>query len=1177
MAYYLIMHNCIQETNWERIESIAVFSRSKLEWKQEIETIWHRLRDQSRFASGAKLALRLAKLLTDQRLKDHCQQLLGFCDKMELEGSTPLYFRAAMTRLSIADYLDTLGLSAAADENKKKARTLIDNVAASLNRTRDEFAPGLDFDDQLNDVKSSSLSQEEKLKEFCILAEKLMSTSNWVRANVSLINCRAAAQAIAQLKKPGFAELLRDTQREYLSFLRNHYPLPFFEAAALSDLFTTLRLYFKGYREILREYDDFQKKYPTFDIPVKQVSMLSAAIDAAQNLSKDSTRKMLQEQMERVYTQCSFVDSSFRDGLLTTEAQNNPNFYYMEIEWRADNELRRGHNAVKLMLRWMRRESNQGLLTKDEITRILHDIPDLPDMDNVLDFWEEVNRDEDIIPESFFGQGEPLIPIPSTIWRQRFEHLRAWLLQESRPPFRAARVFVLKVIALARAYTIRQRLAEKMKVETALNDEDVQEIKDMQSENEYLNEIVDLEAKEDPIKLPAVIENRGREVVNTIAMCLLPNVVAGGIIRNDVFADRAKDCDELVEYYKVRKNLFGEYFSNLQKARLLMHQHLLLASVPADAGIPALEEAERCFNALRDTLTDDIPADSFLAKVNIATTFSNRAHYEQALTASGRALRIAFQLGYQAIALRGLPNEDVVSYVNRAYTTFITWIQRSKARALTDVLGQWTRIPRNLLDTSRMSAPAAAALRKEGELSERLKNTCTAEEEKRQLASELDNVRKDMRGHAELNPIVDMKDAATITKSQLCKMVSRFGPNVVLVDLVNAEAPNILRLVVYRLEMTLMPFIIQDINMPMLQQWIARNMDAKELQGRPFSPGELQDDTKIHALRELSKLIEPLVSVGPATLSIKGQPCIKPGQTIVFSLTGALHRIPIHAIPVDGVPLIARNPVAYTQSFTILRDCYQYLPKQVETEIQNRTPFVVDAMPDVWGPEGGEFAGQAVQSKQFVAELAKELDANFMPGYNLKKTEVLENINHSTIIHYHGHVHFERGKSPMESSLLLNKDAYDFHNPDCKDRPQDPQELTANEIFDSKPHKPCLVTLMGCKSGRVEITSSDDLLGLSTAFHFAGASAIVSTLWSIEDEDGANFATEFYRHLRKQEADAEDNVDLAAATQAAVQKLRYDKDRKERPPYHWAAFVLNGYWRFPKALIFSREESFPSC
>ena len=101
------------------------------------------------------------------------------------------------------------------------------------------------------------------------------------------------------------------------------------------------------------------------------------------------------------------------------------------------------------------------------------------------------------------------------------------------------------------------------------------------------------------------------------------------------------------------------------------------------------------------------------------------------------------------------------------------------------------------------------------------------------------------------------------------------------------------------------------------------------------------------------------------------------------------------------------------------------------------------------------------------------------------------------ILNYQGHGEF-RAKNPLESRLKLG-----------------PKRLiTVRDILQYLSLEfPALCTLFACESGLTTIPSSDDVMSLPTALHYAGASAVVSTLWAVDDVDGAAFGRRFYREL----------------------------------------------------------------
>jgi CHAT domain-containing protein len=97
-----------------------------------------------------------------------------------------------------------------------------------------------------------------------------------------------------------------------------------------------------------------------------------------------------------------------------------------------------------------------------------------------------------------------------------------------------------------------------------------------------------------------------------------------------------------------------------------------------------------------------------------------------------------------------------------------------------------------------------------------------------------------------------------------------------------------------------------------------------------------------------------------------------------------------------------------------------------------------------------------------------------------------------------------------------------------------------------------LVVLSACNTALGAQSEGDELVGLTRAFLYAGAPAVMTTLWPIEDAASAALMEAFYRHLRGGLTNAE------ALRAAQLEVLGQDKWRM---PYYWAAFGLTGDYR----------------
>jgi len=95
-----------------------------------------------------------------------------------------------------------------------------------------------------------------------------------------------------------------------------------------------------------------------------------------------------------------------------------------------------------------------------------------------------------------------------------------------------------------------------------------------------------------------------------------------------------------------------------------------------------------------------------------------------------------------------------------------------------------------------------------------------------------------------------------------------------------------------------------------------------------------------------------------------------------------------------------------------------------------------------------------------------------------------------------------------------------------------------------------LVVLSACDTAIGLLEGEEGVAALSRAFLLAGAKAVVSTLWSINDEYSLVVMTHFYAHLAAHEPTAE-----------ALTHAKRDTVREFGPtvaPYYWAGFIFDG-------------------
>ncbi|HYH47018.1 MAG TPA: CHAT domain-containing protein, partial [Thermoanaerobaculia bacterium] len=97
-----------------------------------------------------------------------------------------------------------------------------------------------------------------------------------------------------------------------------------------------------------------------------------------------------------------------------------------------------------------------------------------------------------------------------------------------------------------------------------------------------------------------------------------------------------------------------------------------------------------------------------------------------------------------------------------------------------------------------------------------------------------------------------------------------------------------------------------------------------------------------------------------------------------------------------------------------------------------------------------------------------------------------------------------------------------------------------------------LVVLSACQTALGKEVRGEGLIGLTRGFMHAGATRVVASLWSVEDQATADLMQRFYEGML-----ARGLTPAEALREAQLALLRSKWDE----PYYWAAFSLQGEWQ----------------
>jgi CHAT domain-containing protein len=274
------------------------------------------------------------------------------------------------------------------------------------------------------------------------------------------------------------------------------------------------------------------------------------------------------------------------------------------------------------------------------------------------------------------------------------------------------------------------------------------------------------------------------------------------------------------------------------------------------------------------------------------------------------------------------------------------------------------------------------------------------------------------------------------------------------------------------------------------------------LLGREFVSAHREQILEVttHYLQQLHKtLVEPLL------------PKISTPHIVIVP-HGSLHHLPFHAFYDGSSYLIDRFEITYAPSASVLRYCME------KADVADGRPLIVGV------------ADTNAPMVDLEVSALKSLfpEATVLAGEQAGREAFSRAARNASFVHIATHATCRRD-NPMFSSFKL-ADGY----------------VTALDLF-SMNCQANLVALSGCQTGLGEVAESDDLLGLTRGFLYAGARSLLMSLWTVSDESTVALMNEFYKEWRA-------GATRASALQAAMQTVRSTYPH----PFDWAPFILVG-------------------
>lgn len=286
---------------------------------------------------------------------------------------------------------------------------------------------------------------------------------------------------------------------------------------------------------------------------------------------------------------------------------------------------------------------------------------------------------------------------------------------------------------------------------------------------------------------------------------------------------------------------------------------------------------------------------------------------------------------------------------------------------------------------------------------------------------------------------------------------------------------------------------------------------------------------------------------------------------LLLVLDGALQYLPFGALPdprIEGGLLLDRHQIVGLPSASVLDvlrgDAVRPRPPGAVAVIADPVFDAADPRLAAGGVRGPAAVASAEASEAwdpsrlvrlpFAAVEAEAIRALVPPGQYFEalgfdaERRIVEQggLEAYRIVHFatHGVLHAEH---PELSGLVLS-------TVDAEGAGRDGY-LRVNEVYNlTLPVD--LVVLSACQTALGDDLRGEGLVGLTRGFMYAGATRVVVSLWSIDDQATAELMKRFYRAMLVEE------LAPAAALHQAQRSLR--REPGWTAPYFWAGFVLQG-------------------
>ena len=374
---------------------------------------------------------------------------------------------------------------------------------------------------------------------------------------------------------------------------------------------------------------------------------------------------------------------------------------------------------------------------------------------------------------------------------------------------------------------------------------------------------------------------------------------------------------------------------------------------------------------------------------------------------------------------------------------------------------------------------------------------CEAKLREKQIADVIRQIDSTKTGNANLSTF---RAKVGGQNAELKQLQNLLGKQKALVEFVNFDG-------------NLSAFVITDKKIRFIADLAKEDEIVALLESLQFQFGALRYGAKI-----LDKFLLELKKRADFYLQKLYEKLLKPLESfigkrdLVIVPVGAVHYVPFHALSDGKNYVVEMREVVYSPSATVWRKLSAKPTRKLENALL--IGFADEQIP---------FVNREIKTLEKIFKTSK----SFMDE-KATFSAFTKNAPQFDVLHLACHGQF-RPENPLFSSLHL-ADGF----------------ITVRDICSNK-LKAEVVTLSACETGLNKIFAGDEILGLARGFLSAGASSLILSLWTVNDEATTALMKKFYTEMQNGES-----------VSAALRKAQCNFIGQGFHPYFWSPFVLVG-------------------